>query len=90
MATIKIKRATGVITLPNFVLLVQYQDGKIRKYDVKPLIKEIKAFRQLKRDKTLFKKVRIGWNGKALVWNDKLDFDATEIYYDGEAVNGLQ
>ena len=51
----KFKIASSVMTLPDLYLLVQFKNGKIKKYDVKPLVKEIGAFKQLKRNKSLFK-----------------------------------
>ena len=76
----KIKTITP---LKDKILLAEFQDGTIKHYDVKPLKDKIPAFEMLDYVHALFEQVHVDSGGLGIVWNDELDLDADEIYYNG-------
>lgn len=79
----KIKAVTA---LPNYHLSVQFSQGVTKDYDVNPLFKKWKAFRELKTDKELFKNVRVDVGGYGVIWNDDLDLSCEELYANGKVI----
>ena len=78
-------RIATVQPLPDYVLYAQFEDGKKRKYDVKPLFSKWPVFNDL-RDGGLFDRVAVDDGGYGVVWNDRIDLSAEDIYEFGEAV----
>ena len=74
----KIKTVTP---LKDKILLAEFQDGTIKHYDVKPLKDKIPVFEMLDYVYGLFEQVHVDSGGLAVAWNDELDLDAEEIYY---------
>lgn len=79
----KFKHIKKIITLNNYELLATFDDGKKKKYDMKPLIEELLLFKPLKTKKGLFKKAHLDIAGYGVIWNDDIDIAAEEIYYNG-------
>ena len=77
-------RLKNITPLPDLILLAEFQDGTIKKYDVKPLIKEIPVFEMLEYVNGLFNQVHIDAGGYGVVWNDEIDLSSDELYYNGE------
>ena len=71
----------NVEALDNFTLQVLFESGEKRFYDLNKLIEVNKDFEILKRDKNLFKLVKIDIQGYGVYWNDYLDISCNEIYY---------
>lgn len=69
--------------LDNYELLATFDDGKNKKYDMKPLIEEIKALQPLKTVKGLFQKAHLSPKGYGVIWNDDIDMDSYIIYKEG-------
>lgn len=63
----------NVEALDNFTLQVLFESGEKRFYDLNKLIEVNKDFEILKRDKNLFKLVKIDIQGYGIYWNDYLD-----------------
>lgn len=78
----KIKNVTP---LRDFVLLAHFTDGTDKKYDMKPLIKEVDAFKPLKEIPGLFQLVKADVGGYGIVWNEDIDLDSEEIWVNGIA-----
>lgn len=86
----KRKRAVKVKSLPNYIIKVWYEDGKVFVYDVLQDIKQIKAFRHLS-DIEAFQKVYLQYNGYSIAWGDGDEFvdptmDCEVPYSEGELV----
>ena len=77
-------RVKNITPLPNLILLAEFQDGTIKKYDVKPLLKEIPVFEMLDYVPELFNQVRVDAGGYGIVWNDEIDLSSDELYYNGK------
>lgn len=72
----KIHKPTRVIPLEDYILYIEYEDGKVVHFDVKELFKH-PLFKPLE-DKLLFQKVKI--NGSSICWDDDIDICADSIY----------
>lgn len=75
-------KVKSVSPLKNYVLTVQFSEGVTKKYDVKPLFKELKIFNNLKNEE-LFNKVYVGQGGYGIIWNDEIDLSCDELYENG-------
>ena len=73
-----------ITPLADLILLAEFQDGSVKKYDVKPLLKEIPIFQMLDYVPGLFNQVRIDAGGYGVAWNDEIDLSAEELYYNGK------
>lgn len=72
----KIHRAICVIPLEEFTLQVEYEDGKVIKFDMKDLL-EHPLFKSLK-EKKVFNSVKI--NGSSICWENDIDICADSLY----------
>ena len=81
MVSHKIKTITP---LSDLILLAEFDDGSVKKYDVKPLMKEIPIFQMLDYVPELFNQVRVDFEGYGIVWNDEIDLSCDELYYNGK------
>lgn len=79
----------NVEALDNFTLQVLFESGEKRFYDLNKLIEVNKDFEILKRDKNLFKLVKIDIQGYGIYWNDYLDISCDEIYYNNWKIKYL-
>ena len=69
--------------LDEFNLLVIFQNGEKKKYDVRPLFEKWDAFRMLASTVGLFRQVKVDAGGYGISWNDELDLACNELYYNG-------
>ena len=81
-------------TTSDMMLIAQFDDGTIRKYDAKKLQVKHAAFMAFENDKVLFSKAKVDAGGFGVVWNENLDLSANEIWTNGEPIgnsfNGLR
>jgi len=77
-------RIKTITLLSDLFLLAEFQDGTVKKYDVKPLMKKIPAFQMLDYVPGLFNQVRVDTGGYGIVWNDEVDLSCDELYYNGK------
>lgn len=76
--------------LEDVILEMTFQDGKVIRYDISQMFNKYPQFKELRNNRKLFLSGQLDVGGYAVVWNDKLDFDATSIYYDGEVVGQVE
>ena len=79
-------RVLSVEALLDFELLVVFQNGDARRYDVKPLIGKWAPFSALQTVTGLFQQVRVDQGGYGIVWNDELDLSCDELWANGVPV----
>jgi len=79
MSVPKIK---SVEPLEDMVLLVIFDNGVKKKYDIKPLIFRFPVFKDLE-NRSLFRLARADCGGCGVVWNDDLDLSRYEIWANG-------
>ena len=79
MLSIKIANA---VPLPDMQLLVFFQNGVVKKFDVKPIMKDYPEFEALK-ESALFQMVKVEPGGYGVSWNEDLDCSEGEIWENG-------
>ena len=79
MLSIKVKE---VVPLDNTELLIFFEDGKTKKFDVKTLFADYPEFEALK-DPDLFALVKVEAGGYGISWNADLDCSEGELYENG-------
>ena len=79
MLSIKI---ANVVPLSNMQLLVFFENGVIKKFDIKPIIKDYPEFEALK-EPALFQMVKVEPGGYGVSWNEDLDCSEEELWENG-------
>lgn len=64
-------------------LIVTFQNGIEKIYDIKILYDVFPQFKIFEKDKCLFNNVKVDVGGYGISWNDELDLDAEEIWENG-------
>ena len=72
--------------LPNYFLLVTFEDGVVKQYDVKMLFDKWKVFNILKENEMLFEKVKVDEGGYGISWNEEIDLSCNELWNNGKDV----
>ena len=81
-----IPKIKAVKPLPQYNLLVTFQNNEKKKYDVGPLIKKRAAFKMLGIVKYLFEQVKVDQGGYGVVWNDEIDLACEQLYEKGSII----
>ena len=76
-------RIVSVKPMENFILLVNFQNGIEKTYNVRNLYPIFPQFKIFESDTTLFKQVQVDTGGYGISWNDELDLDAEDIWENG-------
>lgn len=71
-------------------LLVHFQNGIEKIYDVKKLYSIFPQFKAFEKDKELFNQVRVDVGGYGISWNDDLDLDAEDIWEEGTETGNVE
>lgn len=79
MTSIKVHDA---VPLHDMQVLVFFEDGKIKKFDVKSLLKDYPEFEALK-NPDIFDLLRVEPGGYGISWNEDLDCSEGELYENG-------
>jgi len=77
----KIKVA-AVVALPNMRLLVRFNNGRSKIFDVRQIIPEYPAYASLENE-TLFSSVIVEPGGYGVSWNAELDASEGELWENG-------
>ena len=75
----KIKDA---IALENYILLIKFEDGIEKLYDIKPLFEKWEIFKKLK-ENNLYKFIKVDVGGDGVSWNDEIDLSSNELWENG-------
>ena len=67
----------------DYTLLVDFVDGKRKRFDMKPIIERGGVFAKLK-DKKFFQKARVGRD--TVIWDDVLDIAPESLYERGVTI----
>lgn len=70
--------------LSDLSLIVGFEDGIKKIYDVKPLFEKWECFRSLSTVPGLFEQVKIDAGGFGISWNDELDLACNELWNNGK------
>lgn len=80
-------KVKSVMALPDYTLNVQFAEGILKNYDIKPLFAKWQMFVPLKEDPALFYSVEVDQGGYGIIWNDDIDIACDELYYNGKTVS---
>jgi hypothetical protein len=78
-------KVSEIRPLPGLWLLVGFMSGKVKRYDLKPMLERHEAFRALTDDE-LFEQVRVDTGGFGISWNDAIDLSCNELWENGQRV----
>lgn len=73
----------AVKPMDNVILLVRFQNGIEKTYNMRNLYPIFPQFKVFEVDENLFKKDKADVGGYGISWNDDLDLDAEDIWEDG-------
>ena len=74
-----IPRIKDIQTLDDFILLVEFDDGKKVKYDVKDDIRTLADFKVLESEYGLFQNVQLDSSRTYIYWTDRVDLPSDTI-----------
>ena len=75
-------KAINVMPLENYLLLIEFDNGEKRTFDVKPYFK-FKAFEKVK-DERIFKTVKV--EGLSIEWDNGADICPDELYNNSKVI----
>lgn len=75
-------KINNIETLLNKILKIEFENGEIKYYDMKNLIKNNIIFKILEND-SIFNMAKVDIGGYGVIWNDELDIDCEELYANG-------
>ena len=76
----------AVKPLPDFNLLVNFQNGEKKQYPIQPLFDKWEDFKIFVLVKGLFEQVKVDAGGYGVSWNDDIDLSCNELYNNGISV----
>ena len=69
------------------ILHIEFTDGNIKHYDIKPLLYRFPIFNDLNQNK-LFSLVQVDSGGYGVIWNEFIDLACNELWYNGYLPEG--
>lgn len=76
-------KIVSVKPMENSILLVVFQNGIEKKYDMRTLYPVFPQFKVFETDVNLFNHVQVDIGGYGISWDDNLDLDAEDIWENG-------
>ncbi len=77
--SIKVK---AVAPLRNMQLLVEFENGVAKIYDVKQLLTDFPIYKELENE-SIFNLVQVDCGGYAVAWNEEIDISECELWDNG-------
>ena len=81
-----IPRIKNIQPLDDYILLVEFDDGKKVKYDVKDDIRTLADFKILESEYGLFQNVQLDSSRTYIYWTDRVDLPSDTILEYGQPV----
>lgn len=72
----------NVEALKNKILKIEFENNKIKYYDMKNIIKKYNEF-EILNNENIFNMAKVDKGGYGIIWNDKLDISGEELYVNG-------
>jgi len=82
-------RIKSVQPLPDMVLHVEFINGSVKRYDVKPIMERWEVFKDLTQG-GLFNLVSVDKGGYGVVWNEYIDIACNELWDNGYVVDSTR
>ncbi len=76
-------RIKEVVPLRDYQLVIVFESGEKKIYNVHPLFNKWDAFQPLATVKGLFDQVKVDTGGYGISWNDEIDLSCNELYHNG-------
>jgi len=76
-------KVKDVNTLEDFILMIEFKNGIMKTYDVKPLFEKCKVFQTFLHIDNLFSTVKVDMGGYGITWNDNIDLSCNELWENG-------
>ena len=76
-------RIKEVVPLRDYQLVIIFESGEKKRYNVNPLFNKWDAFQTLATVKGLFDQVKVDTGGYGISWNDDIDLSCNELYHNG-------
>ena len=76
-------RIKEVKPLPDYSLLVHFENKEKKQYNILHLTKELEPFKALIYVPGLFEQVKVDSGGFGISWNDEIDLACDELYNNG-------
>ncbi|MCL2391553.1 MAG: DUF2442 domain-containing protein [Oscillospiraceae bacterium] len=76
-------KVNAVHPLPDLNLLVVFQNGEQKRYNINPLLDKWEPFQALSTTVGLFEQVKVDIGGYGISWNDEIDLACNELYHNG-------
>jgi hypothetical protein len=76
-------KVKNVTPFPNYTVYVEFLNGEKRNYDINPLFNKWMPFNSLREINGLFQQVKVDTGGYGISWNDEIDLECNELYYNG-------
>jgi len=76
-------KVATVTSLDNYILLVVFENGTSKKYDIKPLFNKWDTFKSLTNQQGLYELVKVDVGGFGISWNDDIDLSCNELWNNG-------
>lgn len=77
-------KVKNVKALEDYNLLVTFENGKNKIYDVKLLFKKRQEFKILENNNAMFSNVEVDVGGYGISWNEDLDLSCNELWENGK------
>lgn len=74
----------------DYTILVVFESGEQKKYDVRPLLTKFPHFKTLAQTEGLFERVKVDSGGYGISWNDDVDLSCDELYENGVNIFDLK
>lgn len=68
------------------LLEAQFIGGEVKQYNIQKMVPYFPQLKLLLSDEDLFGQVKLEAGGVGVYWNDELDLDGEDIWYDGELI----
>jgi hypothetical protein len=75
-------KVKNVIALESLNLIVEFDSGEKKQYDIKPLTEKWTVFKDLY-NPDLFRLVKVDTGGYGIVWNEYIDLSCNELWENG-------
>lgn len=72
-----------VIPKKGFILLIKFETGTTKYYDIKPLFDKWEVFNSLRNIPGLYNQVKVDSGGYGVSWNDEIDLACDELWENG-------
>lgn len=72
----------NVEALKNKILKIEFENNKIKYYDMKNIIKKYNEF-EILNNENIFNMAKVDKGGYGIIWNDELDISGEELYVNG-------